>query len=65
MWADEAACVLQILDLVIQVVDQVILFPDASVGCTCFAFVGFRIRASRMVPSDGPGHRAGEQAGFT
>jgi hypothetical protein len=33
---------------VIQVVDQVILFPDASVGCSAFAFVGFRIRASRM-----------------
>jgi hypothetical protein len=65
LWADKAARAFQIMDLVIQVVDLVDLFPDASGCCTCFAFTGFQSRPSWMVPSDGPGHRAGDQAGFT
>ena len=43
----------QIVDLVFQVVDQVILVPDASVGGTYKAFVGVRGRSDQILTSDG------------
>jgi hypothetical protein len=53
LWADEAAPAFQIIDLVTQVVDQVILGPDASVGGAYIASVGVQSRPNRIVTSDG------------